>query len=132
ALVLARYVAMMGSRWIVKDVTKEQTELLFWMLPRGLVTAVLALGIVEARGEVFSFLPAMAFTVVLVTNLFIVWGSVRAGKTAAALEAASATAVAAVGAPEIPPAVVVSEAAITQQIASEPQAKAASAAAGDQ
>ncbi len=121
ALVLARYVAMMGSRWVVKDVTREQTELLFWMLPRGLVTAVLALGIVEARGETFSFLPAMAFTVVLVTNLFIVWGSVRAGKTSAALEAASTTVVAAVGAPEIPPAIVLPEA----------QAKAASAAASE-
>ena len=134
ALVLARYVAMIGSRWIVKDVTKEQTELLFWMLPRGLVTAVLALGIVETRGETFSFLPAMAFTVVLVTNLFIVWGSVRAGKTAAALEAVSVKATAAVGAPEIPPAVVLQEPATTSaaQIVSEPQAKAASAAAGEQ
>ena len=78
ALVLARYLAMQGSRWVVRDVTREQTELLFWMLPRGLVTAVLALAIVEARGETFSFLPAMAFTVVFVTNLFIVWGAVRA------------------------------------------------------
>ena len=121
ALVLARYAAMMGSRWIVKDVTKEQTELLFWMLPRGLVTAVLALGIVEARGETFSFLPAMAFTVVLVTNLFIVWGSVRAGKTATALATTEAIAVAAVGAPEMPPAVVLPEA----------PAKAAGAAAGE-
>jgi potassium/hydrogen antiporter len=85
ALVLARYIAMQGSRWVVRDVTREQTELLFWMLPRGLVTAVLALAIVEARGETFSFLPAMAFTVVLVTNLFIVWGAFRAGSTSAAI-----------------------------------------------
>ena len=49
------------------------------MLPRGLVTAVLALEVVNDRGQVFDFLPAMAFTVVLVTNLFIVWGAVRAG-----------------------------------------------------
>ena len=85
ALVLARYLAMQGSRWVVHDVTREQTELLFWMLPRGLVTAVLALAIVEARGETFSFLPAMAFTVVFVTNLFIVWGAVRAGSTTAVM-----------------------------------------------
>jgi cell volume regulation protein A len=85
ALVLARYLAMQGSRWVVRDVTRAQTELLFWMLPRGLVTAVLALAIVEARGETFNFLPAMAFTVVLVTNLFIVWGAVRAGSTSAAM-----------------------------------------------
>lgn len=85
ALVLARYIAMQGSRWVVRDVSRQQTELLFWMLPRGLVTAVLALAIVEARGDTFSFLPAMAFTVVLVTNLFIVWGAFRAGSTSAAM-----------------------------------------------
>ena len=53
------------------------------MLPRGLVTAVLALEIVSARGAVFAFLPAMAFTVVLVTNLFVVAGAVRSAKVSA-------------------------------------------------
>jgi potassium/hydrogen antiporter len=77
ALVLARYLAVQPARWALRDVTRQQAELLFWMLPRGLVTAVLALEIVDARGEVLAFLPSMAFTVVLVTNLFIVWGAVR-------------------------------------------------------
>ncbi|HKD85657.1 MAG TPA: cation:proton antiporter [Terriglobales bacterium] len=102
ALVLARFLAVMGSRWVVRDVERQHTELLFWMLPRGLVTAVLALEIVNDRGAVFAFLPAMAFTVVMVTNLFIVWGSVRASRQAAAALAKV-----------------------------EPQAMAASAAAGD-
>jgi len=84
ALVLARFLAVQLSRRAVRDVAREQTELLFWMLPRGLVTAVLALEIVAARGTVFAFLPAMAFTVVLVTNLFIVWGAVKSGRAAAA------------------------------------------------
>ena len=83
ALVLARFLAVQLSRWAVRDVTTKQTQLLFWMLPRGLVTAVLALEIVDARGAVFAFLPAMAFTVVLVTNLFIVWGAVKSGQAAA-------------------------------------------------
>jgi len=84
ALLLARFLAMQTSRWAVRDVTtRRETELLFWMLPRGLVTAVLALAIVNARGEVFAFLPAMAFTVVLVTNLFVVAGAVRSAKTSA-------------------------------------------------
>ena len=82
ALVLARLLAVQGSRWAVRDVSRRETELLFWMLPRGLVTAVLALEIVEARGTVFAFLPAMAFTVVLATNLFVVWGSVRSANAA--------------------------------------------------
>ena len=85
ALVLARFVAVQGSRWVVRDVERKDTELLFWMLPRGLVTAVLALEIVNVRGAIFGFLPAMAFTVVMVTNLFIVWGSLRAGRGAVAV-----------------------------------------------
>jgi Na+:H+ antiporter len=83
SLVMARFLAVQLSRWAVRDVSREQTELLFWMLPRGLVTAVLAMEIVDARGAMFAFLPAMAFTVVLVTNLFIVWGAVRSGQVAA-------------------------------------------------
>jgi len=79
-LVMARFLAYQLSRWAVRDVDRRQTELLFWMLPRGLVTAVLALEIVESRGAAFAFLPAIAFTVVLATNLFIVWGVVRSGK----------------------------------------------------
>jgi cell volume regulation protein A len=85
-LVLARFLAVQLSRWAVRDATRKQTELLFWMLPRGLVTAVLALEIVAARGTVFAFLPAMAFTVVLVTNLFVVWGAVKSGQAQVADE----------------------------------------------
>ena len=89
ALLLARFLAVQGSRWAVRDVARRETELLFWMLPRGLVTAVLALEIVSVRGAVFAFLPAMAFTVVLVTNLFVVAGAVRSGQLSA-LAASSA------------------------------------------
>ncbi len=87
ALVLARWGAAEATRLVVRDVSRGESELLFWMLPRGLVTAVLALEIVNDRGQVFGFLPAMAFTVLLVTNLFIVWGAVRAGQAAAAATA---------------------------------------------
>jgi Na+:H+ antiporter len=86
ALVLARFLAVQLSRWAVRDVARKQNELLFWMLPRGLLTAVLTLEIVDVRGAVFAFLPAMAFTVALVTNLFIVWGAVKSGQTRAVEE----------------------------------------------
>jgi len=85
-LVLARYLAVQPTRWALRDVTGKQAELLFWMLPRGLVTAVLALEIVDARGAVFAFLPSIAFTVVLVTNLFIVWGAIRSGQVSEAAQ----------------------------------------------
>ncbi len=99
ALVAARWAAAEGTRWVIRDVSRRESELLFWMLPRGLVTAVLALEIVNDRGQVFSFLPAMAFTVLLVTNLFIIWGAVRAGKAAATEVTAAISAAAAMAVP---------------------------------
>jgi cell volume regulation protein A len=80
AVLLSRFLAVQVSRWAVRDATRKETELLFWMLPRGLVTAVLALEIVEAKGEAFSFLPALAFTILLASNLFVIWGAFQAGK----------------------------------------------------
>lgn len=77
ALVVARIAAVYATRWSIRDTNPADNELLFLMLPRGLITAVLALQIVNARGDVFSFLPAMAFTVVLVTNMFVVIAAVR-------------------------------------------------------
>ena len=85
-------VAVWGSRWVVHGATREEPNC-FLDAARGLVTAVLALEIVKERGQVFSFLPAMAFTVVLVTNLFIVWGSVRAGRVASAVASAGQAAI---------------------------------------
>ncbi len=115
ALILARFLAVQGSRWVVRDVQRKDTELLFWMLPRGLVTAVLALEIVNVRGAVFAFLPAMAFTVVLVTNLFIIWGSVKASRQATT-PAVNAEAVAVDGL-AAPPEVVATQANETESSA---------------
>lgn len=78
ALLLARFLAVQISRLAIRGVDPRATTLLFWMLPLGLVTTVLALEILNVRGETFGFLPSMAFTVVLITNLLIVWASLRA------------------------------------------------------
>jgi len=83
ALVLARYVAVRATRWSIRDVQPADSELLFLMMPRGLITAVLALQVLAARGQVFFFLPAMAFTVVLFTNIFVVVAAVTAKKAEA-------------------------------------------------
>jgi cell volume regulation protein A len=80
AIVLARFLAAQLTRFVVRGATRREAELLFWMLPRGLVTAVLALEVVAVRGAVFTFLPAVAFTVVLVSNLFIICGAIRSGQ----------------------------------------------------
>lgn len=93
ALVLARIAAVYGTRWSIRGSSAADNELLFLMLPRGLITAVLALQIVHARGAAFDFLPAMAFTVVMVTNMFVVIAAFRlkpAAQTAVAESAVTA------------------------------------------
>jgi hypothetical protein len=47
------------------------------MLPRGLITIVLGLQVVEARGVGQQFLPALAFGIILATNLIMIFSSVR-------------------------------------------------------
>jgi cell volume regulation protein A len=92
ALLIARLVAVFATRWSIRGSTWADNELLFLMLPRGLITAVLALQIVSTRGHDFNFLPAMAFTVVLVTNVFVIVAAMRTRKTQEprhALEAAA-------------------------------------------
>jgi cell volume regulation protein A len=80
ALLIARLAAVYATRWSIRGSTSADNELLFLMLPRGLITAVLALQIVSARGHDFNFLPAMAFTVVLVTNVFVIVAAMRTRK----------------------------------------------------
>lgn len=80
-LFVSRLLAVQLSGWAIRNLQLGDRELLLWMMPRGLITAVLAFQVVQVRGEkVFSFLPALAFAVILVTNLMLVIGSVRAKK----------------------------------------------------
>jgi len=76
-LVMARWLAVRATRWSIRDVNADDTELLWLMFPRGLITAVLALQVLAAKGQTFFFMPAMAFTVVLFTNIFVVVAAVR-------------------------------------------------------
>jgi cell volume regulation protein A len=92
ALLIARLAAVYGTRWSIRGSSAADIEVLFLMLPRGLITAVLALQIVNARGPVFHFLPAMAFTVVMVTNAFVVIAAMRSRKTSKEAETALAAA----------------------------------------
>ncbi|MGZ4816619.1 MAG: cation:proton antiporter domain-containing protein [Terriglobales bacterium] len=90
-LLVARAVAIWTSRIALHGMTVAERETIFFMLPRGLITAVLAVEVTNARGNEFEFLPAMALTVMLVTNLMLVVGSLRAARQAASLEKVTAT-----------------------------------------
>lgn len=87
-LLVARILAVQVVR--IPGLRPTDRELIFWMLPRGLVTAVLALKVFQTKGPQFAFLPDMAFAVVLVTNVFLLIGSVRARKRARVLDSPSA------------------------------------------
>jgi len=77
ALLLSRFLAVQVSRIALRGISSQERELMMMMMPRGLITAVLAVQVVQAKGEEFLFLPAMAFTAILATNLLLVAGSIR-------------------------------------------------------
>lgn len=76
AIVLARWLAARGSRWSRHEIPEHERKLIIWILPRGLITAVLAVQVVESSGKEFAFLPAIAFAVILVTNAIVIVGSI--------------------------------------------------------
>ncbi|MGE5327387.1 MAG: cation:proton antiporter [Deltaproteobacteria bacterium] len=78
AIALGRYLAILPSRGSWKGFLPLERELVFWIMPRGLITIVLALQIVRARGDELAFLPGLAFGVILATNILVVIGTIRA------------------------------------------------------
>jgi cell volume regulation protein A len=88
-LFLARWLAVRFSRWSWKEIGPEGQEAILWMLPRGLITVVLAIEVTEARPAQLSFLPGLAFAVILATNLLLVLGSWRGRRPAHAGGAAA-------------------------------------------
>ena len=78
ALVVARAVAVKASRWCWGEIDPRDREIALWVFPRGLITAVLAIQVFNARGRQFDFLPALAFATIVVTNILVIFGSIRA------------------------------------------------------
>ncbi|HXW15848.1 MAG TPA: cation:proton antiporter, partial [Terriglobia bacterium] len=78
AILVARWQAAKLSRWTWKEISTLERELIIILLPRGLITAVLAIQVIEERGAEFGFLRAAAFAIILLTNGLVVLGCVRA------------------------------------------------------
>jgi cell volume regulation protein A len=74
---LVRWAAVQGSRWAWHGVSPEERKTILWVLPRGLITIVLALEVSQVLGPEIAFLPDMAFAIILLTNLIIVGGGLR-------------------------------------------------------
>ena len=77
-ILLARWLAVNLSRWTWKEISAKERDLIVLLLPRGLITAVLAIEVVEKQGAEFGFMRAVTFATILISNLLVVLGSVRA------------------------------------------------------
>jgi hypothetical protein len=56
----------------------RRTGIPFWVLPRGLITAVLALEAARVLGGSWGFLLDLAFAAIVLTDLCLVVGTLRA------------------------------------------------------
>jgi potassium/hydrogen antiporter len=78
ALLMARWMTVEAGRPIWREFRWRDREIMVWFMPRGLITAVLGINVLAARGEAFSFLPSLAFAVILLSNLVLLIGMFRA------------------------------------------------------
>jgi len=85
SLFFARWLAIQSSYWAWEGIGAHSRELILWVLPRGLITVVLAIKVAEARGAELEFVPGLAFAVILVTNALLVLASFRARGSAPAV-----------------------------------------------
>ena len=102
SLFVARWLAIQSSRWAWQGIQAHSRELIFWVMPRGLITVVLAIAVARERGSGLEFVPGLAFAVILITNALLVLASFRARRAAPA--AAAPDAEAALAAPNLPAA----------------------------
>lgn len=89
-LLLGRWIAIQASRWAWRGIDAQGRDIMLWILPRGLITVVLSIAVARKHGAEMAFLPGLAFAVILVTNLMVIVGSMRARRSAAAAEPAAA------------------------------------------
>lgn len=77
AILAARWLAMQASGWSWRGFRPVEREVVFWIMPRGLITVVLALQVVHSGRADLAFLPGFAFAAILGTNLLVIAGSIR-------------------------------------------------------
>jgi potassium/hydrogen antiporter len=80
AIFVARWLAVKSSCWSWNEVRPDECELMTWIFPRGLITIVLALQVLEAVDTGLSFLTGLAFVAILFTNFLVIVGGIRMKK----------------------------------------------------
>jgi Na+:H+ antiporter len=92
---VSRWVGVHLSRIFWRGSHPREREFALWLVPRGLITAVLAFQVLAVRGPGFRFLVTLAFATILVTNLLLAAGTFRARRLGEILAASEL--------PEAPP-----------------------------
>jgi potassium/hydrogen antiporter len=92
ALFVARWLAVNSSNWSWNEVRPDERELMTWIFPRGLITIVLALQVLEAVDTGLSFLTGLAFVAILFTNFLVIVGGIRMKKVSTSVEQPSSAA----------------------------------------
>ncbi|GGA75735.1 sodium:proton antiporter [Edaphobacter acidisoli] len=75
---IARAVAVTASRVAWRGTSSRERELAMLLIPRGLITAVLALEVVQGMPNQLAFLPSLTFALILFTNVLVLVASIRA------------------------------------------------------
>lgn len=75
---VARLIAVLCSRPVWRGTSSREREFATLLIPRGLITAVLTLEVVQAMpGKLASF-PSLTFALILLTNVLVLLASIRA------------------------------------------------------
>lgn len=91
-LLVSRFIAVTCSRFAWRGTSFRERELASLLIPRGLITAVLALEAIPAMPKDLVFLPSMIFVLILFTNVLVLAATIRARVLAvSAQEKAAAT-----------------------------------------
>jgi NhaP-type Na+/H+ or K+/H+ antiporter len=80
AIFLSRWLAVQTSRWSWRKIRPDERELMTWVFPRGLITIVLALQVLEAVDTGLTFLSGLAFVAILFTNSLVIVAGIRMRK----------------------------------------------------
>ena len=75
---VARFVAVMCSRVAWRGTSYRERELATLLIPRGLITAVLALEVIQAHPAGLDYFPSLTFALILFTNVLVLPASIRA------------------------------------------------------
>ncbi len=75
---VARILAVFGSRISWRGTSARERELAMILIPRGLITAVLALEAFRGMPNELPFLPSLTFALILFTNVLVLVATIRA------------------------------------------------------